>query len=443
MLLEKAGVPYQVYDRMREVKPLGASLIIGPNVAPIFRQLGIFEDLLAISKESLTSETYTEDGKLEFSADYKPIITMGGSAGYFVSRSDLYDLLLRQVPSDKIHLGKRLLSVQQNEHGVRIQFADSSAVEGDILVGADGAYSGVRQSIYAQLKKNEKLPSSDDVALPFSCICLVGQTKPLDPVKFPELSENYSRVCNTIGNGKPFTWSTVTLKNNIYTWMVTQYLSEETSKENDSFRNSEWGPEAAEAMAKEVRDFPIASSINNGTTLGNLIDETPYVSKIMLEEKLFETWYSGRTVLIGDACHKFLPTSGLGAVNAMHDAIALANWLSVLKSTSIEDAEKTFKEYKEERYPAAVAAFNTGKIVNIVIGADMKGKIARYIVRTMPNFIHKIGLKSAVAQRPQVSFLPHVKDEGSLPPKYQPSLEKTLAIHKANANSTAAQAAVL
>jgi len=83
---------------------------------------------------------------------------------------------------------------------------------------------------------------------------------------------------------------------------VIQYLDEETSKDNDSFRNSEWGPEAAQSMCKEVRDFRLPGGVNNDLTMGELIDNTPphLISKVMLEEKLFETWYHGRTVLIGD-----------------------------------------------------------------------------------------------------------------------------------------------
>lgn len=80
------------------------------------------------------------------------------------------------------------------------------------------------------------------------------------------------------------------------------HLDAKSSKMNDSFRNSEWGPEAAEQMCKEVRDFPIPGGTNNSLTLGDLIDKTPQhlISKVMLEEKVFETWFHGRTVLLGD-----------------------------------------------------------------------------------------------------------------------------------------------
>lgn len=65
--------------------------------------------------------------------------------------------------------------------------------------------------------------------------------------------------------------------------------------------NTEWGPEAAESMIKEVHDFPIKLGGGAGV-LGDIIDATPpdAVSKVMLEEKLFDQWSHGRIVLIGD-----------------------------------------------------------------------------------------------------------------------------------------------
>lgn len=93
-----------------------------------------------------------------------------------------------------------------------------------------------------------------------------------------------------------------TTKSNTICWTVTQHLSSEMRKEHDGFRNSEWSSEAAGAMCNEVKDFPIRGGINNNLTIGDLINRTPreLISKVMLEEKVFETWYSGRTVLIGD-----------------------------------------------------------------------------------------------------------------------------------------------
>lgn len=81
------------------------------------------------------------------------------------------------------------------------------------------------------------------------------------------------------------------------------FLDKESAERNDSFRNSEWGPEAAEALAREVRPFKIPGNKDGQVlTLGDYIDKTPkdLLAKVMLEEIDFDTWFGGRTVLLGD-----------------------------------------------------------------------------------------------------------------------------------------------
>jgi len=81
-------------------------------------------------------------------------------------------------------------------------------------------------------------------------------------------------------------------------WMVLEMLDRVMSKKHDSFPESDWGPEAIDSMIKQIRGF----SIRKNLTMGELIDPTPkeVICKVILEEKLFQTWTSGRTVLMGD-----------------------------------------------------------------------------------------------------------------------------------------------
>jgi len=81
--------------------------------------------------------------------------------------------------------------------------------------------------------------------------------------------------------------------------MALQYFKETKHKGEDA--STEWGSEAIEAMCMAVRDFPIPNG-PAGSTLGTLIDLTPtdLISKVTLEEKVFQTWFSERVVLMGD-----------------------------------------------------------------------------------------------------------------------------------------------
>lgn len=90
-------------------------------------------------------------------------------------------------------MGKKMLSFDQNDQGVTIRCSDESTYHGDILVGADGAHSAVREHLFKLLKGNNKLPRSDDGDLPSDCVCLVGQTEVLDPKNFPEMKLSRSK----------------------------------------------------------------------------------------------------------------------------------------------------------------------------------------------------------------------------------------------------------
>jgi len=80
-------------------------------------------------------------------------------------------------------------------------------------------------------------------------------------------------------------------------WGLGVQLSESEAKAMQ-FRNSEWGPESNDAMIKEFEN----ELCPWGGTMGELVRDTPpeLISKVFLEDKLFKTWFHGRTALIGD-----------------------------------------------------------------------------------------------------------------------------------------------
>ena len=87
--------------------------------------------------------------------------------------------------------------MEQDKEGVTIHCSDGTSYKGDILVGADGAYSGVRQALYKNLEQEGKLPSSDAVELNKGFVCMVGTTKALDPAKYPGV-DGKRASCNQI-----------------------------------------------------------------------------------------------------------------------------------------------------------------------------------------------------------------------------------------------------
>lgn len=91
------------------------------------------------------------------------------------------------------------MSFLQNKDGVMVRCSDNSTHHGDILVGADGAYSAVRQHLYKLLKERKELPTPDATPMPYSCVCLVGQTEVLDLDEFPDLKSEICQLYSVLG----------------------------------------------------------------------------------------------------------------------------------------------------------------------------------------------------------------------------------------------------
>ncbi|KAK3816974.1 MAG: hypothetical protein JOS17DRAFT_758750 [Linnemannia elongata] len=441
-ILQKSDIPYEIFERAPEVKPLGSAMSFGAATAPLFKQLGIYDDFVALAKFNDSIQFCNEKRQTEYKMEFPSFpdesfsSKLFGADGFIVGRPILYDLMLRQVPTDRIHMNKKVLSTKQGGNGVILRCSDGTEYEGDILVGADGAYSAVRQNLYAELKKAERLPADDALPLPFSTVCLVGQTRSLTAEEFPDIAKESCQFINTLGGDRPYSWSTFTTKQNTVCWGVVLYLDKSSSKLHDSFRNSEWGPEAASAMCEQVKDFPVVSGGDKKMTFQDLINWTPkeLISKVMLEEKVFETWYDCRTVLLGDACHKFNPAGGAGAVNAMHDAITLGNYINALPHhPTSEEITEAFKAYREERIPWVQEAFDTSKIFRVMASKTIVGKIIRFCAKYMPTSVQK---KSAIrmnANRPQIAFLPKADDKGLERPAPQPSLSAKTPVDEKDA----------
>ncbi|KAF9281049.1 hypothetical protein BGZ74_002458 [Mortierella antarctica] len=410
ILLEMANIEYQIFERGEEIRPIGTVITLGASVLGIMEQIGIYDELMKVSLPCLTMSLYDE--KLEQiikvgPSDYK------GLLGYDVivfPRPALYELLLAKIPKHKISFKKKVLSVQETGTGVVVNCADSSSYEGDIVVGADGAYSAVRQSLYKQLEKQNKLPASDAAQMNVNFMTMIGTTDPLDSSKHPGIGGDATACSMMFAKDSPLTWSTFTIHSNRVCWSVKKQLDTRAADE-ESFRSSEWGPEVNEALIREVSTFKTIHG-----DLGSLILQTPKdkISRVFLEDKMFETWYHRRVVLIGDACHKLLPSSGQGAINAFQDAAILSNCFYDMTSTDLASITAAFKDYREQRYDHVKGQYDRSKVnAKIMYGQTWSDKLLRKVIFTfLPRSLMEKGLVKEGAYRPQVTFLPHIPNRG-------------------------------
>ncbi|KAF9971660.1 hypothetical protein BGZ73_005389 [Actinomortierella ambigua] len=140
-------------------------------------------------------------------------------------------------------------------------------------------------------------------------------------------------------------------------WSIDLNLhNKRTSKDQEgAFKLSDYGPETVEDIVSEFRDHP---SHVPGVTLGDIFDASPphLLMRAVMHQKVFETWYGGRTVLVGEACHKFVPTAGQSDICNIADCVTLVNLLHELKSNTLSDIQAMFETYRSERHPGLLVS---------------------------------------------------------------------------------------
>ncbi|KAF9107381.1 hypothetical protein BGX27_008773 [Mortierella sp. AM989] len=413
LLLERQKVPYMIYERTAEVKSLGSVMGFDAKIMPVFEQLGLLEEVQAMGLPCKGVHMLDKELKFMTGIDFSDYKERTGYDPIMFTRPKLHHLLESHVPREKIIFSKKVLSLEQNEHGVMLRMADGTTYHGDILVGADGTYSAVRQGLYKHLDKKGLLPVSDKEELTMGHLCMVGTTSPADPEKYPCVNEDKALFQRVISKGDPYTWHTVNVRDNRLCWGVILQIESTVVSKDTMFRNSDWGSEADDGIMHKAYDniTPI------GGLVRDLIELTPKdeISKVFLEEKLFETWHNGRTVLIGDACHKFLPSAGQGAVNAMQDAVILANCIYEMGEATPENITAAFKEYQEERYPNVKHMMAKSKFMAVVMyGKTWKDRVIRYIMfNWVPKGVQMKHFFKDTEYRPQANFMEYVENRGS------------------------------
>ncbi|KAF9165380.1 hypothetical protein BGX20_000620 [Mortierella sp. AD010] len=378
-ILENANISYHILERATELRPLGSAISMSGNIFPVFEQLGIYEELKKVSLRHVELDFYdTKQNKLGVISTK----THEVSCGYdylILSRPKLYDLIRRQIPDHKISMGKKVVRTKENDDKVTVYCSDDTVYEGSILVGADGAYSVVRQNMYSVLEEEDKLPLCDKDGFSIGYITMLGVSSPPNPEKYPELSDNRAHFRLIIGDRNDSLYA-CSVPNNQICWGIQIQVPESLTKEQQ-FQNSEWGPESIEAMMKEFEDFPFPF----GGTMKDVFDATPkdLISKVFLEEKVFKTWHHRRSVLIGDACHKMLPGAGQGAAMAMRDATVLANCIYNMKDNSAKSIKTAFDGYYRQRYPEAEHQLENSAFMSKILSGQR--------IAELEKFIHKKG----------------------------------------------------
>jgi salicylate hydroxylase len=147
-----AGAQVELFERAAEFAEVGAGIQLGPNVMKILHQWGFKEALsdVAAFPERLQVRSAPSGEELGVLPLGEVVQSRYGAPYATIHRADLHGLLLAAVKSKTdvtLNLASDVDYFQQHSEGVTLHTTAGRSAKGDLLVGADGGWSRVRQQL--------------------------------------------------------------------------------------------------------------------------------------------------------------------------------------------------------------------------------------------------------------------------------------------------------
>ena len=146
--LLRDGHDVAVFDQRSDTQAGGGAVTIWSNGETVLRQLGV--DMSGAGQLLSSVRVTTSSGRPLVTMDVSAMVNRLGAPVRMVPRRDLLERLLDGFPADRIRCNSRVVGVVTTPDGVRIEFQDGSTADGDVLIGADGLHSVVRDIVGAR-----------------------------------------------------------------------------------------------------------------------------------------------------------------------------------------------------------------------------------------------------------------------------------------------------
>jgi 2-polyprenyl-6-methoxyphenol hydroxylase-like FAD-dependent oxidoreductase len=206
------------------------------------------------------------------------------------------------------------IGFEQDEEGVRLQFASGEEVQGDLLIGADGLHSIVRSQLIGAARPR-----------------YAGYTAWRGVTHFSMDQYEAQTAFETWGAGKRF--GVIPLSQGRICWFAVANAPE---------------GEREEETREKQRVLDLVSSCHEPA--GAVVEATE-ASAIwrtdIYDRPPVSSWSRGRVTLVGDAAHPMTPNLGQGACQAIEDAFLLAD--SLKSGPTIASALQSYEARRIER----------------------------------------------------------------------------------------------
>jgi salicylate hydroxylase len=320
--LLRAGMDVHVYERARTLSEVGAGIQVSPNASRILHGLGLARALSDMGVKPLAMhQRRWDDGRTLLRTPLAEAVEAAfGFPHYQMHRADLLNTLVRALPAERLHIGRRFTTLVDHGDHVEATFDNGMHICVDALVGADGIHSTVRQVLFGPEKPHFT-----------GCVAYRGLA-PAERLAHLDLEV----TCQVwMGPGKHFVH---------YYVQNRRLVNFVAAIEQDIWARESWTDRA------EVSDWLAAHEGWHPQVRGIIgaADETFIWA--LFDRKPMKHWSVGRVTLLGDACHAMLPFMAQGAAQAIEDGATLATCLS---QTTVQNVPDALRRYESLRLPRA------------------------------------------------------------------------------------------
>jgi salicylate hydroxylase len=355
LALIRKGCEVEVYEQALQLKEVGAGIQLAANGTHVLYALGVGEELKALSCEAEgkeirvwnTGETWKlfDLGKVSIERYGYPYFT--------VYRPDLLAVLeqaVRRERPDAIRLNAKAVGFSQDRDQVSLHLEGGATVRGDVLVGADGVHSRIRQGLFGPDRPQftgiiawrgivpmDKLPRHMVRSVGTNWVGPGGHV-----VHYPLRA---GAVMNFVGALERSDWQ-------VESWSA-RGTNEELTADYAGWH---------EDVHALIRNIPV-----------------PYKWALMVRPPMPQ-WTVGRVTLLGDACHSMVPFLAQGANMALEDGYILARALTEIEG-DVNARLLRYEEARRERTRRAVegSANNIGRFHNKLLADPVKAR--EYVAR--------------------------------------------------------------
>jgi 6-hydroxynicotinate 3-monooxygenase len=316
--LQRAGFPTVVYEQAPTFSRIGAGIILSANATKVLRRLGIEQDLIAagIKPECYISRTWdTGATQYEIAFDAASEQRFGGT--YLnVHRGDLHAVLEKAVAPGSIAFNHRLVDLQETSDGIRLVFENGVIADADVVIGADGIRSKVRDVLLGPEPPRFVGAVAQRAIFP---------SQRLRGFKIPDCTKWWGRDRHILA------YFMTSKRDEVYVIGVVPAASWDSDATSL--------PCSREELAEAFGDFH--------ADLRRVLDAAEDVSVWPIyDRERNDCWSGGRLVLLGDACHPMRPYMAAGGVMAVEDGAILSRCLA-----TFDNPADAFRRYEATRIP--------------------------------------------------------------------------------------------